>query len=57
MLNGHSLIVDVQNRLMCNLLHPWVTLEFTNFNNHIPVPNSIYVLGVQSILDSPIETA
>jgi hypothetical protein len=56
MLNGHSLIVDVQNRLMCNLLRPWVTCEFTNFNNHIPVPNSIYVLGVQCILDSPIET-
>ncbi len=50
MLNGLNLIVDTLAEVY-TLLQPWRTHEFWDFANHIPVENSVYVLGRKQMVE------
>lgn len=51
MLNGRNLVVDTMAE-QYHLLKPWATAEFWDFAKHEPIPNSIYVLGRQQVVEN-----
>lgn len=52
MLGSRSLVVDTMSEVYNELL-PWRDHEFWNFADHDPVPNSVYVLGRQQVVENP----
>lgn len=54
MLNGRNLILDTMGE-QYELLRPYSDGEFWDFATHDPVPNSVYVLGRQQILDNVVK--
>lgn len=50
MLNGRNLIVDTFSEVY-QILKPWITQDFWDFESHDLVPNSVYVLGRKQFMD------
>ena len=51
MLGNRNLVIDTMSEVYEELL-PWSTAEFWNFSEHDPIPNSIYVLGRQQVVEN-----
>lgn len=51
MLGNRKLIVDTMSEVYQELKH-WADAEFWNFAEHEPVPNSVYVLGRQQVVEN-----
>ena len=51
MLGNRNLVVDTMSEVYAELL-PYSTAEFIQFGAHEPIPNSIYVLGSQQVVEN-----
>lgn len=51
MLAGRKLILDTMGEVY-DLLKPWADAEFWNFQDHKPIPDSIYVIGRKQVTDN-----
>lgn len=50
MLNGRNLVVDTFSEVY-NILKPWITHEFWDFESHDVVPNSVYVVSRKQFIE------
>ena len=51
MIGNRNLIIDTTSEVYKEL-RPWCNSEFWDFGSHIPVPNSVYVLGRQQVVEN-----
>jgi hypothetical protein len=51
MIGNRNLIIDTTSEVYREL-RPWCNSEFWNFESHVPVPNSVYVLGRQQVVEN-----
>jgi hypothetical protein len=51
MLGPRNLVIDTMSEVY-EELKPWTDAEFWNFAEHDPIPNSVYVLGRQQVVEN-----
>jgi hypothetical protein len=51
MLGPRNLVIDTMSEVY-EELKPWADAEFWNFADHDPIPNSVYVLGRQQVVEN-----
>jgi hypothetical protein len=51
MLDNRNLVIDTMSEVYAEL-SPYAIAEFWNFSEHEPIPNSVYVLGRQQVVEN-----
>jgi hypothetical protein len=51
MLGNRNLVIDTMSEVYAEL-SPYAIAEFWNFSEHDPIPNSVYVLGRQQVVEN-----